>query len=138
MTNSITRTAQTHNVMAVLEGRKIISKPKPKKQAKVKRNPKIDKEDILSRRGWLCDCGCGQEGHDLHHAFIGRKKGVIELDDERNLVLVNHAEHIARKFDNLEWRKKFWKIQLKRYGLTRMESWVTEIPVRFEHRIDWL
>ena len=139
MTTPITRAAQNHNVMAVLEGRKMVSKPKPEKRKKTKRVTKIDKEDILSRRGsWLCDCGCGKPGHDLHHAFIGRKAGIPELDDERNLVLVNHDEHISRMFDTIEWRKKFWKVQLKRYGLSRMEAWITEIPVKLESRITWL
>ena len=131
----ITRAAERHLTLAALHE----AKPKPEKQAKKQANPKINKREILSRR-WttLCDCGCGKQGHDLHHAFIGRKKGVVELDDERNLVLVNHDEHIARTFDNLEWRKKFWKVQLKRYGLSRMEAWITELPVKLENRIDWL
>ena len=139
MTTPITRAADQQNVMAVIERRKIISKPKPIKQAKVKHKSKIDKEDILSRRGsWLCDCGCGKPGHDLHHAFIGRRGGVRELDDERNLVLVNHDEHIARKFDNQEWRKKFWIIQRKRYTSEAMLEWLSKVPVKFENRMDWL
>ena len=115
------------------------SKPKPAPKPKKLNNPKIDKAAILSRRNSrLCDCGCGKEGHDLHHAFIGRKKGYVILDDERNLVLVNHDEHIARKFDNQEWRKKFWIRQLRRYGLSRMSDWLMELPVKFDNRIDWL
>lgn len=138
MTTPITRAAELHNVMAVLEHRKIISKPKPERQKKTKRVTKIDKEDILSRRSsWLCDCGCGKPGHDLHHAFIGRKTGVPELDDERNLVLVNHDEHIARTFDNREWRKKFWVVQLKRYGIDRMADWLSSIPDKYYRRMDW-
>ena len=43
MNNHITRAAQNHNVMAVLEGRKIISKPKPTREAKTKRVP-IEKQ----------------------------------------------------------------------------------------------
>lgn len=115
------------------------SKPKPAPKPKKPNNPKIDKAAILAKRVvHTCDCGCGKEGHDLHHAFIGRKKGYVILDDERNLVLVNHDEHIARKFDNQEWRKKFWIRQLRRYGLSRMSDWLMELPVKFDNRIDWL
>jgi hypothetical protein len=132
---AIARAADGHLVLAKLHA----AKPKPEKQAKKPNNPTIDKAAILAKRGsMICDCGCGKQGHDLHHAFIGRKKGFIELDDERNLVLVNHDEHIAGKFDTLEWRKKFWTRQLKRYGLVRMNAWICELPTRMENRIDWL
>jgi len=115
-----------------------LGKPKPERKAKKQASPPIDKLDIISRRGYTCDCDCGQQGHDLHHAFIGRHKGVAILDDERNLVLVNHAEHIARTFDNLFYRKWFWGIQVARYGKKSMMEWVALIPEKMKSRIDWL
>jgi hypothetical protein len=135
MTTPITRAAENHLTLAALHE----AKPKPEKRKKTKHATKINKEDILSRReSWLCDCGCGKPGHDLHHALIGRHGGVRELDDERNLVLVNHDEHISRKFDNQEWRKKFWLIQCERYGYHSMIEWMSKVPVNFENRMDWL
>ena len=128
----IKRAAEHHEVMAV------IGKPKPEKHVKTKRNPPIDKYAILIHRSRLCDCGCGELGHDLHHAFIGRKAGHPELDDERNLVFVTHEEHIARKFDNREWRIKFWRRQLYRYGIFAMMDWFNSLPPKMQSRIDWL
>lgn len=117
----------------------MVAKPKPTKKAKKANNPPINKESILARRhNLLCDCGCGQEGHDLHHCFIGRKKGYPELDDERNLVLVNHAEHISRAFDNKKWRVKFWKVQCERYGIDEMLDWIRIIPEKMLSRMDWI
>jgi hypothetical protein len=132
--SDIKRAAEHHEVM-----RQITPKPKPKKRAKKQNNPPIDKEAILAgRKGRMCDCGCGKPGHDLHHCFIGRRKGYPILDDERNIVLVNHDEHIARKFDNLEWRRKFWRVQFFRYGKEKMYDWIIALPAKFEYRIDWL
>ena len=120
------------------------SKPKPAPKPKKPNNPKIDKAAILAKRkdGWwkCCDCGCFKNGHDLHHAFIGRKKGYPILDDERNLVLVNHDEHIARTFDTQRWRKRFWMVQTARYGLPAMLEWIDAVLAAGldRSRIDWL
>ena len=100
---------------------------------------KIDKERIGGDMGWMCACGCGQRGHDLHHALISRLRRFPELDTVENLVLVNHAEHISRKFDNVEWRKKFWQLQCKRYGLEHMEEWIENLPAKLDRgRIDFI
>jgi hypothetical protein len=85
-----------------------------------------------------CACGCGQTGHDLHHCLIGRRKGFPELNAPENLILVNHLEHISRKFDNLEWRRKFWKIQCDRYGEQHMKQWVASLPDKLRHRLDFM
>lgn len=113
-------------------------KPKPGAKPKKEKNPPINKASIIFKRSKLCDCGCQSVGHDLHHCFIGRKKGVAILDDERNLVLVNHYQHIARAFDNLAWRRKFWKVQCERYGEKSMLEWVALIPEKMKSRVDWL
>ena len=74
-----------------------------------------------------CQCGCGHDGHDWHHALIGRKKGLKILDDPRNLVFVNHDEHIARTFDTPKWRRFFWELHCKIYGEASMLEWVEEV-----------
>lgn len=86
----------------------------------------------------LCDCGCGQQGEDWHHALIHRMKRYPCLNDPRNLVCVNHWEHISRKFDTLEWRKKFWKLQCKRYGKQRMQEWLDSLPEKLNSRKDFI
>ncbi len=114
--------------------------PKPVKQAKRAKNPPIDKAAILLHRRKICDCGCKKYGNDLHHCFIGRMKGYPILDDERNLVLVEHNEHVARKFDNLKWRKHFWVIQCWRFGHPAMMEWIDAVLAAGldKSRIDWL
>jgi len=99
----------------------------------------MKKEELVRVRGNFCQCGCGLWGHDLHHCLIHRMKRYAEwLDDERNLVLVNHKEHISRKFDTLEWRKVFWLIQVKRYGEPSMMEWVNSLPDKLRHRLDFM
>jgi hypothetical protein len=134
------RAARQHEIMAELENMKTLGKPKPAKQAKKQNNPPIDKYAILIHRSRLCDCGCKQVGQDLHHCFIGRMKGYPILDDERNLVLVEHNEHIARKFDNLLFRVFFWEKQCQRFGKKAMLEWVDAVLAAGldRSRIDWL
>lgn len=120
--------------------------PKPAPKVKKAKNPPIDKAAILLKRYGEtartpeCDCGCGQDGHDLHHCFIGRRKGYPILDDERNLVLVNHNEHIAGDFDNLEMRKWFWNHQCGRFTEKAMLEWIDAVLAAGldRSRIDWL
>jgi len=101
------------------------------------------KREILDERGTSCECGCWKQGHDLHHCFIhnikqnGRSK-YPELNDPRNLVLVNHDEHISRKFDNKVWRQYFWEVQVDRYGYDKMMEWVNSLPAKIQGRIDFL
>ena len=133
---NLKRAADHHEVMSV------IGKPKPEPRKKKQANPPIDKQAWLNEHypsgDYRCECGCRQTGHDLHHAFIGRKKGYPILDDERNLVLVNHREHISRKFDNRYWRKFFWDLQRLCYGESAMMEWVNSLPEKMRDRIDWL
>jgi len=129
--------AEHHTVMTV------IGKPKPGPKAKKAKNPPIDKVSIINERyprdlTIRCECGCGAVGHDLHHAFIGRRKGYPVLDDAKNLVLVNHWEHIGRKFEDRYWRKFFWKKQCALYGESAMMEWVNSLPEKMRDRIDWL
>lgn len=102
------------------------------------------KLDLLNKRGRFCECGCGKEAHDLHHAFIHniRKSGKTkwpELNDPRNLILVNHDEHIARTFDTLFWRRRFWARQIVRYGEESMQEWIDSLPDKLKMtRLDFL
>ena len=102
------------------------------------------KLEIMNERGWLCECGCRQQGHDLHHGLIHniKKNGVSKypiLNDKRNLFLVNHWQHTARMFDTQEWRKYFWKMQIKRYGEAAMLDWIENLPSKLKStRLDFI
>ena len=61
-----------------------------------------DKRELFEERGQRCECGCGKLAQDAHHALIGRRKRFPELDCPENILLVNHDEHLLRKFDTLE------------------------------------
>jgi len=103
----------------------------------------ILKQELLEKRGGFCECGCGKQGHDAHHAFIHhiKRKGKTkykELNDPRNLIIVNHDEHINRKFDTRAWRIKFWKIQVNRYGEDSMMEWLNSLPEKIKPRMDFI
>ena len=51
---------------------------------------------------------------------------------------MNHAEHINRKFDTLEWRRRFWKMQVERYGEAEMMEWIDSLPEKLKYRLDFL
>ena len=131
MTNPITRAAQTHNVMAVLEGRKIISKPKPTKEDKPKRVPvakrkKLDPDYWFSlcvreRAGWTCDA-ChkhyepsinldtglpGSRSIDCSH-YIGRANYSVRFDP---LNADAHCCGCHRRFEGNPHMFKEWKSQ---------------------------
>ena len=101
------------------------------------------KQKIFDERGGRCECGCGKVAHDLHHVFIHniKRKGSTkypQLNDERNLVFVNHDEHILRKFDNQQWREYFWQVQIDRFGYDSMLEWMNSLPEKIKFRIDWI
>jgi len=122
-----------------------LSKPKPTKQAKKQANPRIDKAAYLEWRAekglsLYCDCGCGSLGQDMHHCFIGRRKGYIILDDYRNIAWVTHDEHIARVFDCRLWRREFWIVFCRKLGTVYMLEWIDAVLAAGldRSRIDWL
>jgi uncharacterized protein YbcV (DUF1398 family) len=80
---------------------------------------------------------CGRIATDAHHALIPNLAR-LDTNDERNIILVSHECHISRKFDNKEWRRKFWDRQVLRYGVDVMQEWVDSIPAKFRHRLDFL
>lgn len=97
------------------------------------------KQQIVDERGPLCECGCGEIGHDLHHCLIPRQKRYRAwLDAKENFMLANHAEHLRGDFDTWEWRCWFWKMQCKRYGREHMQGWIDSLPAKLRHRIDFV
>lgn len=97
----------------------------------------FDKYKLFLIRGNKCECGCGKQAHDAHHCFIPNLAR-LDTNDERNIMLVNHDEHISRKFDNRRWKLYFWNIQVERYGKDVMQEWVDSIPAKFRYRLDFL
>ena len=96
----------------------------------------FDKQELFQRRGCLCECLCGKAAHDAHHALIPNLKRFSEyVNDKRNIILVNHTEHLSRKFDCHEWRVKFYKRQVLRYGQEAMDEWLNSLPAKMKHRI---
>ena len=96
----------------------------------------FDKLELFKERGMLCECGCGCASQDVHHALIPNLKRFREyVNTPYNLILVNHEEHISRKFDNREWRVKFYKRQVLRYGQEAMDEWLNSLPPKMKHRI---
>ena len=97
-----------------------------------------EKIRLFDERGARCECGCGKPAQDAHHCLIGRRKRFPELDCPENIALVNHDEHLLRRFDNLEWRRYFWKRQVDRYGLDHMMQWVESLPDKLKGRLDFI
>lgn len=97
-----------------------------------------DKRDLFDERGQRCECGCNKLAQDAHHCLINRRKRFPELDCPENIALVNHDEHILRKFDSLEWRRYFWKRQCERYGVDHMMRWVESLPDKLSNRLDFI
>ena len=87
------------------------------------------KQVIIDERGPYCESGSGKIGHDLHHCLFHRNKRFkAYIDVKENFMLVNHFDHIRGDFDTLEWRRKFWEMQCKRYGREHMEAWILGLP----------
>ena len=100
----------------------------------------FDKWQLFRERGQFCACSCGQFASDAHHALIPNLKRYSEyVNDERNIALVNHAEHVEkRKFDNQKWRREFYNQNVKRYGQEAMTEWINSLPDKLRHRLDFL
>ena len=97
-----------------------------------------DKRELFDERGYRCECGCGKPAHDAHHALIHRMKRYPELDCPENIILVNHDEHILRKFDNKQWREYFWQVQVDRFGYDHMKQWASSLPAKIRPRMDFI
>ncbi len=92
-----------------------------------------NKADLLASRGQYCDCGCGDFAHDCHHFAVPNLKRFSEwVNDERNIVLVNHTQHISRMFDCDEWRLRFWDLNVLRYGEESMLAWKAAAPAKLD------
>src|SRR5258706_6293731 len=130
-----------------LLNKRAVPKPLAVRKEKKKSVPKskavmvnVDKSAFVRQRGPLCECGeCQERGEDAHHCLIGRMKDHPELDVPENLVLVNHFEHVhLRKFNTLEWRKKFFAIQCTRFGGQHIKEWLENLPLELRYRIDFI
>ena len=89
------------------------------------------KQKIIDERGPFCESGSGKRGHDLHHCLFRRnKRFAAYIDVEENYMLANHQDHLDGKFDTLEWRRRFWEIQCKRYGEEHMRNWIMSLPAK--------
>lgn len=97
-----------------------------------------EKIKLFDERGQRCECGCGKLAQDAHHCLISRRKRFPELDCPENIALVNHDEHLLRKFDNLKWRQYFWERQCERYGKEHMMEWVSSLPAKLANRLDFI
>ncbi len=97
-----------------------------------------EKIKLFDERGQICECGCGKLAQDAHHCLISRRKRFPELDCPENIALVNHDEHLLRKFDNLAWRQYFWRRQCDRYGREHMVKWVNSLPDKLSNRLDFV
>ncbi len=84
------------------------------------------KADLLEERGPMCQICKLQGASELHHAIYGRMKGVKELDDERNLLLVCQKCHSNVSYAT---RRLAWHLNCVRYGEADMEMWHDELPL---------
>jgi hypothetical protein len=100
----------------------------------------FDKWMLMQQRGQFCACGCGKFSSDAHHCCLPNLKRYSEyVNDERNIALVCHVEHVGlRKFDNQKWRKIFYRQNVARYGQELMDEWINSLPDKLRHRLDFL
>ena len=99
----------------------------------------FDKWTLIQQRGQFCACGCGKFASDAHHCLIPNLKRFAEhVNTPLNIALVNHEEHIARLFDNRDWRRTFYLQNVKRYGQEAMDAWINSLPAKLKHRLDFL
>jgi hypothetical protein len=99
----------------------------------------FDKWELFCERGTLCACKCGSHATDAHHALIPNLKRFQEyVNDKRNIALVEHTEHIGRKFDCVAWRREFYRQNVARYGQEAMDDWVNSLPAKLKYRLDFL
>ena len=99
----------------------------------------FDKWTLIQQRGQFCACGCGKFASDAHHCLIPNLKRFAEhVNTPLNIALVNHAEHISRKFDCQEWRREFYRQNVQRYGQEAMDQWIASLPDKLRYRLDFL
>ena len=87
---------------------------------------------IEERRQYTCEVfGCENPAEEAHHCFLGKRKGMKELDADENLELVCISCHKhtgkAKSFEN---KMHFWQIQCERYGWEHMRDWYASLPIK--------
>jgi hypothetical protein len=88
------------------------------------------KADLIEKRGYSCEYCHLRRATELHHALIGRKKGVKELDCEYNFMCVCQECH--PKTDTQEVKTWFWQVQCNRYGVEVMTKWIKSLPLKLK------
>jgi hypothetical protein len=89
------------------------------------------KADLIEKRGWNCEWCQVMRATELHHALIGRRKGVKELDCEYNYMCVCHECH-AGSADTQIVKSWFWMVQCERYGFETMTKWIKSLPLKLK------
>jgi hypothetical protein len=93
----------------------------------------VYKADLISGRGYNCEYCKIRRATDLHHALIGRRKGVKELDREYNYMVVCHECHVETgKLDTQTVKSWFWQVQCNRYGVEVMTKWIKSLPLKLK------
>jgi len=94
----------------------------------------VDKEQLIRKRGFLCECCKKARATELHHCLIRRMKGHPELDVEENLTCVCTACHQGGGVNGYLFRQRFWLIQCQRYSELHMLEWLHGLPLRVKPR----
>lgn len=86
---------------------------------------------INDRRIVVCQvCGIRQ-AEEAHHCLYGRRKGVKELNDDRNLQLVCRECHkFSGKAKSFENKINFWRWACRYYGEDSMLEWHNSLPIK--------
>ena len=87
--------------------------------------------DYIKERGFYCEYYKVNYWSELHHALIGRMKGVKELDLPQNIMCVCKTCH-EKKIHGRVVKEWFWKIQVQRYGETAMRLWLQGLPLKIK------
>jgi len=78
----------------------------------------------------LCEwCGV-HPATERHHCLIHRRKGVPQLDDEKNIMLVCRGCHASGVVNGHRARVIFWKQQCAKYGEHQMRDWYDSLPLK--------
>jgi hypothetical protein len=94
------------------------------------------KQDLIERRGWMCEYCHVRPATDLHHALIGRMKGHPELDVEENLMCACSSCHVEKVYlDTQEVKTWFWGVQCERYGHDHMVKWIKSLPLKVKPKL---
>jgi len=82
-------------------------------------------------RGTDCEMCHIRPATQRHHCLYHRKKGVKELDEEYNIMIVCEKCHLYDGTPNShETKVAFWNTQCARYGKERMLAWHRRVSLK--------